>query len=196
MKIIKLLLILLVSFSFIFAQGMTGKGIKVGANLANISGDDAEDASMKIGLGIGGYATFKFSDALSLQAEVMFSQKGYKMDMDLLGLKIETTASVNYLDVNPLALYSVNDQIYVLVGPTLGLFVSGTVKIEFDGEEEEEDIESDDMNGIDYGLIVGGGYSLGKFNIEGRYSLGLKNAYDEDFDATNTALQILIAYPL
>ena len=176
---------------------MTGKGIKVGANLANISGDDveAEDTSMKYGALIGGYATFKISDALSLQAEVMYSQKGYKLDMDILGFSLKTTASVNYLDINPLALYSVSDQIYILAGPTLGVFLSGTIKMDIDGEEEEEDIESDDMNGMDFGVIIGGGYSLGTFNIEARYSLGLKNAYDEDFDATNTAIQILIAYP-
>ena len=50
------------------------------------------------------------------------------------------------------------------------------------------------MNGVDYGLIVGAGYNLGTITIEARYSLGLKNAADEEIDAKNRVIQVAVAY--
>lgn len=199
-----LLAVLMTAFiaTNVSAQGITGKGVKVGLNLANVAGDDAEDTNMKIGLAIGGYATFDFGLPVLIRPEVMFSQKGFKIDEEeeFFGetMSIEGTFSVNYLDINPLAVYPINDMISVFVGPSLGLFINGkseiTVKIAGESETTDEDIESDDMNGMDFGLIIGGGYNLGMVEVEARYSLGLKDAYDEDSDMKNNVFQIVVGY--
>ena len=173
-----------------------------GLNLANIGGDDTKDLdpTMKIGVALGGSATFDFDLPVLIRAEVLFSQKGYKYEESEEGYSVEASIGINYLDINPLAVYTVNDQISVFAGPSLGMFLGGktefTVELLGESETEEEDIESDDMNGMDFGLIFGGGYNLGIVTVEARYSLGLKNAYDEDSDVKNNVIQILVSYAL
>ena len=64
-------------------------------------------------------------------------------------------------------------------------------------EEElsgEDDVASGDMNGIDFGLIVGAGYNLGTITLEARYSLGLKEALNENVDLKNNVIQVVLAY--
>ncbi|MCH7732529.1 MAG: PorT family protein [Candidatus Marinimicrobia bacterium] len=199
-----LLAVLMTAFlaTNVSAQGITGKGVKVGLNLANVAGDDVEDANSKIGFAVGGYLTYEINEKLSIQPEVMFSQKGYKIEekLDFFGvtMSMKGTIGLNYLDVNPLVVYSLNENLRVLAGPSFGLFLNGKSKIELDidgeSEEEEEDIESDDLNGMDFGLIIGAGYNLGIVEVEARYSLGLKNAYDEDIDMKNNVFQIVVGY--
>lgn len=191
-----------------FGQGLTGFGAKAGLNLANIGGADATkdslgaDPDMKLGLALGGYATFDFGLPVLIQPEVLFSQKGYKIDVseDFFGetLSIAGAIGLNYLDINLLAVYPINDQISVFAGPSLGQFLSGkselTVEIGGESDTVEEDIESDDMNGMDYGLIIGGGYNLGMLSVEARYSLGLKKAINEDLDMKNNVIQVMVGY--
>ena len=209
-----LLTVLMVGLAY--GQGMTGKGAMVGLNLATVGGSDAKDPDpkTKIGFALGGYADFDFGLPVLIRTEVLFSQKGYKLEdeEDFLGttISIEGDFGVNYLDINPLAVYSINDKLSVFAGPSLGLFISGkselTLKIAGEGSTISVDLDSDDMNGMDFGLIIGGGYNLGMVNIEARYSLGLKSAYKGDtsddpdvvkievLDQKNNVIQIVVGY--
>ncbi len=206
-----------------FGQGLTDKGVKVGLNLANVSGDVEElDIKMKLGFALGGYATFDFGLPVLIQPEVMFTQKGFKADgsetVDGITLDVKSTTGLNYLDINALAVYPVNDQIRVFAGPSFAPFLSGKGKAEVDisvegeidpilqaiyDEMEEEltgeiDIESDDMNGMDMALIFGGSYALtlpfGDIAVEARYSLGLKNAFDAVAVTKNNVIQFIVGY--
>lgn len=201
-----------------FGQGLTGFGAKVGLNLANVDGDDKEDTNMKLGLALGGYATFDFGLPVLIQPEVMFTQKGFKMDASETGegitVDVKSTTVLNYLEINALAVYPVNDQIRVFAGPSFAPFLSGKGKMEvdisvegeidpilqalFDEMEGEIDIESDDMNGMDMALIFGGSYTLtlpfGDIAVEARYSLGLKNAFDAVAVTKNNVIQIIVGY--
>lgn len=214
-----------------FGQGLTEYGAKAGLNLANIGGGDVkEDTNMKLGLALGGYATFDFGLPVLIRPEVMFAQKGFKIEESetvegmTIGMTydLKYTFGLNYLDINALAVYPVNDQIRVFAGPSFAPFLSGKSKTEVDisveGEidpilqafidvmEEpfpvEEDIESDEMNGMDIGFIIGAGYNLGAVNLEARYSLGLKQAYKEEYDpgimkvkdVKNNVIQIIVGY--
>ena len=182
-----------------FGQGLTGFGAKAGANLANIGGSDAEDAKMRIAFAVGGYATFDFGLPVLIRPEVLFLQKGWKIDESVEGVSIEATIGLNYLDINPLVVFPINDQISVFAGPSIGLFLSGKseVTVKFGGESEtfEEDVESDDMTTMDVGLIIGGGYNLGMVNVEARYSLGLTNAFEgEQIDIKNNVIQVIVGY--
>jgi len=207
-NLMRLGIVLATMLGLAFGQGLTGFGAKVGLNLANIGGSDVTkdhlgaDPDMKLGFALGGFATFDFGLPVLIRPEVLFSQKGYKIDVseDFFGetLSLKGADGLNYLDINLLAIYPINDQISVFAGPSLGLFLSGkseaTVKIGSVSETTEEDIKSEDMNGMDFGLIIGGGYNLGMVNVEARYSLGLKKAIDEDFDAKNNVIQVMIGY--
>lgn len=199
-----------------FGQGLTGFGVKAGLNLANVSGEDVGevDPIMKLGFAVGGSATFDFGLPVLIRPEVLFSQKGYEINEEetVLGqtFSVEADFGVNYLDINLLAVYAIGDKINVFAGPSLGLFLSGKTKIKvaFAGEsvEEEVDIESDGINGMDMGLMLGAGYNLGAIGVDLRYSLGLKEAYKADtsldpdivkmevVDIKNNVIQVIVGY--
>jgi hypothetical protein len=189
-NIFKLMVITISLASLALGQGMTGFGAKAGLNLANQGGADADDdAKMKIGFAVGGFATFDFGLPVLIQAELLYSQKGWKYDED----EYTSTVTLNYIDINPLALYPINDQINVIAGLNLAMPLGGKSKWEFGDEEDESDIETDELNGTEFGLIIGGSYNLGPVNVEARYNLGLKSV-TEDEDIMNNVIQIMAAY--
>lgn len=193
-NILKLMVITLSLASLALGQGMTGFGAKAGLNLANGGGDDIpDDVKMKIGFAVGGFATFDFGLPVLIQTEVLYSQKGWKVEESNEGIDISGSVTLNYIDINPLALYPINDQINVIAGLNLALPLGGKSKWEYSDEEGEDDIEADELNGMEFGLIVGGSYKVGPVNVEARYNLGLKSA-DEDDDIKNNVIQIMAAY--
>jgi len=194
MRIIAVVLFLITGL--VSGQGLTSKGVIAGLNLANVSGEDTEDLdlTMKPGLAVGGYATFDFGLPVAIRPEVIYSQKGFTWDFTLLGIDVESTSAVNYIDINALTVYTINDQIGIYAGPSFGLFAGGKITVTAGGEKETEGITSEDMNGMDIALIIGGSYNLGVVTVEARYSLGLKNAYDADDDMKNNVIQIIVGY--
>ncbi len=215
--------------SIAFGQVLTGYGAKVGLNLANIGGAAAKenfttDPIMRLGIAAGGFATFDFGLPVLIRPEVMFSQKGYEMEIwyyehgYVVIVDFMATLRINYLDINALAVYPINDQIYVFAGPSFSQFLSGKYEEEWDArlDEErhhpwlpwfldamektpgEEDINA--INETDMGLILGGGYTLemplGNIDFEARYSLGLKNVFGRDLVMKNNVIQIIVGYSL
>lgn len=195
---LKIAVLILSVVTFASGQPLTGYGPKLGLNLANVGGDDAKDPdpSMKIGAAVGGFATLDFDLPVTFQLEGLYSMKGYVLEEG--GDKF--TVAVNYLDINLLVVYNINESISVFAGPTISPFIGGKTTFDPDPENWGGDIESDDMNGMDFGLTLGGGYGLalpfGDIVVEARYSLGLKKAYDEDWDLKNNVIQIMVGYAL
>ena len=75
---------------------LTG-GVKAGINIANVSGDDVENADSKLGLIGGGFLTYKISDMFAIQPELLFTMKGSKSkETDAIGTS-ETTINYNGL---------------------------------------------------------------------------------------------------
>ncbi|MEE9465421.1 MAG: porin family protein, partial [Candidatus Neomarinimicrobiota bacterium] len=195
--------------SLAIGQGLSGYGAKAGLNLANISGDDVTEdkmgaeTSMNLGFAVGGYATFDLGLPVLIQPEVMFSQKGYRSKLgENFGeyAAAQKDVVLNYININPLAIYSINEKSEVFAGPSLGLFLNGKQKILMTQNGEpvfpDVDIKSENMNGMDIALVLGVGYTLilplGDINVEARYSLGLKKAWDEDLEWKNNVIQIIV----
>ena len=197
---LKIAVLILSVVTFASGQPLTGYGVKLGLNLANIGGSDVDDIdpapSMKLGAAVGGFATLDFDLPVTFQLEGLYSMKGYVLEEG--GDKF--TVAVNYLDINVLVVYNINESISVFAGPTISPFIGGKVTFDPDPGDFSEDIDSDDMNGMDFGLTFGGGYGLtlpfGDIVVEARYSLGLKKAYDDGSDVKNNVIQIMVSYDL
>ncbi|HEY8511621.1 MAG TPA: outer membrane beta-barrel protein, partial [Cyclobacteriaceae bacterium] len=90
------------------AQGMKG-GIKAGLNLSNITGD-VEGTSMRTAFHVGGFLNFSFSDALSLQPELLYNSVGAKMsefyEEEEVEVEVEGTQVLNYLSIPINLIYS------------------------------------------------------------------------------------------
>src|SRR6187549_3858330 len=87
----------------LFAQ--ISVGAKAGVNLANVNGD-VDNTDMKVGFHVGGYVNVAFSDALSLQPELLFNSVGYKYTVSNGFDEADVTSNLNYISIPVSLMYS------------------------------------------------------------------------------------------
>lgn len=171
-------------------------GIKAGLNLSNMviendNGTLSDDYDMNTGFHIGPIVEFPINQMFSFETGLLLSTRGYtsseKETFQSGPYKYEESINLLYFDI-PLtakATYKVgNTKIYGVLGPYLGMGLSGNVKTEetYNGETDktEQDIEwgsdeGDDLSTIDFGLTIGAGVVIRSFQIGITYGLGLAN---------------------
>jgi hypothetical protein len=171
--------------------GLTGKGIKLGLNMANVSGSDvSDDAEMNLGIALGGYGTWTVNEAFAVQPEIYYSQKGYSVN--------DVNMNLAYLDIPVLAKWTpamageVKPNLYG--GVSLGILLSA--EVENDGDTS--DIK-DQVAGTDLGLVLGVGADMvisgQKFNGDIRYDMGLSKLGKEgDGKVYNSVISVLVGY--
>jgi len=161
-------------------------GVRAGANLARISGDDDDDNAMKFGFHVGGMVHIPIQGRLCFQPEVLFSGKGTQSKEES-----DYKLSLNYVDIPILFNYRLENGIYVEAGPTVGVLVSAKTK--FDGDSEDV---KDSFKASDIGAAIGAGYRADMgFSLGIRYQLGISNiADDDDFSLRNNVLMFTIGY--
>ena len=214
LKLFALILVLGISSQ---VSGQILFGIKAGLNGNNISqnfkeSDWEDDTKMRAGFHLGLTVDYELSEQLSLQSGLLYSSKGYSIDLEADLDPDETVdgyqrAIVNYLEIPIHFAYKMNDlQLYA--GPYIGIGIGGKMKwdvtYKYDGEEYKSDgdislkpvfgeVDSNDLdddespyNALDFGLNLGAGYQVGPILINAGYSLGLGNLTpkekDSDFD--------------
>jgi hypothetical protein len=196
-KVLILSLVALFVYSAaVFAQdpitGLTGKGFKLGLNLANFTGDDApSDLSMRMGLAAGGFITYSFSDLFAVQPELLYSMKGAKYDV----AGVEATAKYDYIEIpilfKVLLSGSGNFKPNFYAGPAIDFLLSAKV--------DDQDVK-DFTKSTDFGLIGGAGADFwmgtGKITFDLRYDIGLSSIDDSGTDAkvNNSAISFLVGY--
>lgn len=185
MKKISMILIaaLLVCF-FIpttFAQG--AKGILVGLNMANVTGDDVEESESLMGLAGGIFLTKPLNDNISFRPELQYSQNGASNDAD-------EDMKLGYIAVPLLLQYAISTQGNMQPVLLFGPYIAFNMSAKFVFDDDEEDIK-DDIKSMDYGVIIGGGIAISnKFEITARYIMGLTTFVDvEDVDIKNKTIQ-------
>lgn len=217
-NLMKITIVVLVTMLLtdVYAQKV---GVKAGLNLANmLTKDDEEtysdDYDMKPGFHIGATLEFPLSDMISFEPGLMLSTKGFKMSIEgsEMGISYENEIKVNlvYLDI-PLNLKAGLDvggaKVYGLVGPYVGIGMTGKMKgeVTVGGEtvEDEDDIEwgsdeeKSDLKRLDFGLTVGAGVEVSSFEVGLSYGLGLANIspYTEDgYKVANRVFAISVGY--
>jgi len=164
MKNIKLLLIVvgLLFSTLTFAQIKIG--IKVGGNLNNMKFDidrdygDEPETKSKIGFHIGVITDITLlENTLSLQPALLFSNKGYSLDMkemlddefddygvDMDDYKGYARMNYNYIEL-PINLVYKNSGFQISAGPYFAIGIGGSFKHDFSFEADGEDFDSDDF---------------------------------------------------
>lgn len=186
--------------------GVTGL---LGFNTVSYSADDSQVADAfndmtgyKLGFGGGLRAIIEFTPLIGMQPELLFKQYGASMELDVMGTKVESTNTLNYLHVPLLARVALpfgpeNITPKVLAGPTFGYFLSGSS--ESDGKSV--DLDADDVNRLNIGAAAGVGADI----LAGPGSLSLDLRYDRSFTSNskddaggasivNTGFSFLIGY--
>ena len=157
-------------------------GIRLGMNIATLTGSDAPDLNSRVGLNLGGTVGVRVSEAnpLFLESGLYYSSLGASKD--------KSSISLNYLELPILIKYGIqaSDNIALLpfLGPTFryGLF-GGTIKTEGVGNEDT----FDHYNRGDVGIKLGCGAEYNMIYLEVGYQFGIANIADFKINATDDA---------
>ena len=157
-----------------------GGGVKGGVTFGDIPevtgqfDDEGVDTSQRIGFVAGGFLTFNFGGGFMLQPEVLYTQKGVKLDTRVDEFGSNFKIRVDYLEVPVLARLTFGKVLrgYVFGGPSMNFRMSAKSEIDVLGEKEEEDI-SEDVERFEFAVVFGGGIEIGPVLFEGRWSEGL-----------------------
>ena len=163
-----------------FEKGITAKGVKFGLNTSNFTNTGGLFTT-RTGLGIGVFATYSLSPHFAIQPELLYMQKGTSW-----GFFIDVDWPANYLEVPILAKVTAMPQKTfqpcLFVGPALGILLSSSVTVEYDGETDLDVDVTEGMNSTDFSFVFGGGFAL-KFTsftvtLDVRYTIGLTDFLD------------------
>ncbi len=166
--------------------------IKGGANFANFNDTDASFDS-RTGLMAG--ATYSFGipmSPISIRPGVFYAQKGAKISEG----SVETTTKLDYVEIPVVAKFDFildNPMLtpHVYFGPYAGFNINAEQEISGGDGAGSVDIE-DQIKGTDFGVVVGAGADITKFNVGLRYSAGLSNiAEDGEGEGKNGVLSIV-----
>lgn len=203
----------LLTLLFVVALGYTSMaqsvtiGPRVGATFAKVAMSEEEDGfsnddiDSNAGLQFGAVANFMINDMFSIQPELLYIQKGFKIGEDEFSAKLRS----NYIEVPVLAkVYFGTEQLrgFATGGPTIGYWASGKNTAKFGGSEASEDYDFDDSdNRLELGASfgIGAAYKVGQgeLNLDVRYGLGFSSLYEaEDGEAKtrNRVLGVSLAY--
>src|SRR5690606_5086501 len=160
-------------------------GIKAGLNLSQLYVDqpNAEDENMKLGLKVGVFGKIPISNFLAVQPEVLYSNVGSKITYggsnleNALGIEPgEVRFNLNYIQV-PVALAANVGPLNLHAGPYLSYLLSANVKDLKSANlnpTDVVDLDTEDFNRLDYGVLFGVGFDVQGVTIGARYNYGLR----------------------
>lgn len=169
-------------------------GIKGGLNLANESisssalGGLSLSPNLRIGFHAGLVMDSPITETISIQPNLLFSQKGFKLSAN--GNDVTTT--FNYIELPINFLYHASESFSVGAGPYLGYALSGMVSSA--SQNTNVTFGSGEARRLDYGLNLTAGYEVSPgLVISANYSLGLANISD---DSSETIKNNVIGFSL
>ncbi|RZK32907.1 MAG: PorT family protein [Hymenobacter sp.] len=200
---------LLASVSFA-AQAQSARfGIKAGASLTNVTGNNTEDAKNLFGFHGGLVANLAINDAFSIQPELLYSMKGAKAEESSsfggVTYSDKVTSRLHYIDVPVLARINAGGLFFEL-GPQIGFLIAAKQKEEISGGigsgTYNTDIK-DQIRTVDFGYAAGLGYQLSNgpgigLRYNGGFSDTNKNSTSGSSSGSsavrNSAFQLYLSY--
>ena len=176
-------------------------GIKGGLNVTNLYLEDVNDENARFGFNLGLYGQILSSDVFAIQPELLFSTKGAKWEYT--GALDQTIDfNTNYLDLPVLAVIKLGKSAEIHAGPYAGYLLSAKIKYDGDFANGTDNIDRDDLNTIDYGLVGGFGLNFGAMQVGARYNYGLAKIANSDGaksllgDSKNSNAQLYVSFDL
>ena len=179
-------------------------GIKGGVNFTNLYMDNVNDEQMKVGANAGFYAKIPITTGISFQPELIYSNKGSRVNYDnfILG-EGEYRFNLHYLELPILFSFNVAKNFSLHAGGYGSYLLGANIKdMKEDGSIQEiEDLDADNFNRFDAGLAGGLGFDVGNFTIGARYNYGLINvgksgnlSGEVTKDAKNSAIYVYLGF--
>jgi hypothetical protein len=161
-------------------SGLTPKfGIKGGANFSNMYTNSAgQDEHVKVGVNAGFFLKVPIAKAISIQPELLYSNKGAKETYDnfILGTG-EYRFNLNYIEVPVLLVFNLTENFSLSAGGYAAYLISASVKdLKSNGNVSgASDLNADNFHRFDYGLVGGLSIDIQKITLGARYNYGLQN---------------------
>ena len=178
------------SGGFSLSESTLYYGVRLGMNMATLTGDAAVDGT-RIGLNLGGVIGARLSDTTPIFLESGLYYTGCGASKD------KTTISLNYLELPILIKYGIQatDDIAVLpfIGPTFRYGIFGG-KWKTSGAGKTDSFGDGKFKRADMGIKIGCGAEYNKLYLEAGYQFGITNIADwqlangDDASAHNGAL--------
>lgn len=185
-------------------------GIKAGINVSNVTGDIRNDFSKDVlkaytGFHAGAVFNIAFGKFFAIQPELIYSQNGVRFDDKSLISALAQNVSVGSIQI-PIGLqfgYRFGNLFrpFVTAVPYVGYAVSHGIKSDVITKEDLKDV----WNKFDWGVGVGAGVDIWKFQVVAKYNWALGNLvkdidnkfkdFTEDFQKSKIAgLEISVAF--
>lgn len=192
-----------IGFSQLSAQSVDiSYGAKVNANMSNFLLNDMKDneSSMKLGVSVGGFLKFEFTENFAIQPEVSIYYKGSKMkdkrmnikyDNDFWGFEIPVYA-VGQMNLG-------TGKGYVGLGPYIGCNFSGKADPgDINLYKKDKVTDTSVLKRWDFGAGLMAGYEFdNRFSINASYQIGfldLLDANKKHSDARNQTVSLGVGY--
>lgn len=178
-------------------------GIKGGLNYSNLqnAGENIDDQNARLGFHAGFFGRVAPSDGIGLQAELLYTTKGTKVTWDGL-IDQDLTFNLGYAEVPLFVVLRLGDAVELHAGGYAGYLLSSNVKTDGDLGDASEDLDRDNFNSLDYGVLGGLAFNLGSAQVGARYNYGLAKLAESDGaelilgDARNSVAQLYLAFGL
>lgn len=176
------LFFLLASVQFFYAQSVR-IGPKIGLNVATLTGNVNTEVRSLAALQAGGVVEVELMDWFSIQPELLFSVKGFRIN--------EVRGVNNYVDLPIMAKFYPVDGLYGEIGPQLGFLISANEKNTADRVTVTQDYKT-----VDIGLGFGAGYVLRDIGLGFglRYNAGLTNVLRSNSRIRNGVFQVAVTW--
>lgn len=200
-------LVLATSTSFSQSNAGSGIGVKGGINASSLNADDVDESNMRIGMHIGFFAKIAITEDLAFQPEFLYTMKGAKLQYQNAFVSGTATYALDYLELPLLLAYSLSDALSIHGG----MYVAALSKAKVTNESDiglfnfESELDKEDFESIDYGVVIGAATHFDVFSIGIRYDYGLAAVGKERVfagstyvfpDASNSTFQLYFAVTL
>ena len=170
----------------------------VGGTLATVTGDNTDDAKMKIGLIGGAEFGYQVADPFAVTVGALFSMQGAgQKDNDYFR---DASTTLTYLNIPVMANYYIIPGLAVKAGIQPGFMLSAKSKADEhtgNGWVEYDHSGTDGYKKFDLSIPLGLSYEISDFVIDARYNLGLTNVLDNDnVKQKNSVIMLTVGYKI
>jgi hypothetical protein len=177
-------------------------GIKGGLNASNLINDDINDKHSRFGFHAGVYGQLFANEGFALQPELNFSTNGNEVTTNVGIIDQETKFNLSYLDVPVLAVFKLGTAAEIHAGAYWAYLVGANIDTDGDLGDGFIELDRDNFDNWDYGLVGGVGFNFGNIQLGARYNYGLNEIAESAGakrmlgGAKNSVGQIYLAFNL
>jgi len=177
-------------------------GIKIGANYSNVYDSEGDNfrADPKLGIASGIFTAIPLGKYFGIQPEIMFSQKGFKGEGNIILASYKFKRTTNYIDVPLFFVLKPSEFISLFAGPQYSYLLSQRYVFKSGDAtyEQEQEFTKDDVRKHTLGLAAGFDINIKHLILGFRTGIDMQNNRKDNFSSTprykNVYYQFTIGY--